>query len=322
MKIKTILLSLILVMAGFVGLSVFLQDRLSRGLVEQATKTQEALIKTGALVDNVRQLQINFKWQIQAFKDVLLRGKDAALFAKYKEEYEANLGKVTAEIGEISRQMQSAEYAPVAEVVKRLAEDHKAVTAQYSAAIEMYSKLTSENPKESGLAADVTVRGIDRQLTADIDKIAQFARERNEANAKAASEVAAKMQGEMSSQLYLVAAVLAVILVLAGAYASRSVMSVLGAEPVELRHVAEKISSGDLTATIDAHDADNESSLASQILLMQMKMRSLVIGIREEAKGALDRAREGAGTEEVVNDLRALSKSMRKFKTSAAEESA
>ena len=77
---------------------------------------------------------------------------------------------------------------------------------------------------------------------------------------------------------------------------------------------------GDLTATIPQHNLQDETSLASQLLLMQMKMRSLVIGIHGEAKGALERARSGADIEDVVLDLRALSKSMRKFKTSAIEE--
>ncbi len=323
MKIKSILLALIFTMVGFAGLSAVLQDHLSRGLIEEAAATQEALIKTGALVDEVRMLQIDFKWQVQAFKDVLLRGKDPELLARYRSEYESNLNKVTAEIEKVSGQMQSAEYGPVADSIKRLAEDHKAVSLKYSDAIELYTKLIGEKKSGGdGLAADVAVRGIDRELTADIDKIATFVRQRNEATAQAAMVAALKMHGEVSTKLYLVAGLLIMMMAAAGIFAVRQIMTVLGSEPVVLRAVAEKISNGDLTTTIASHDPDDESSLTAQLLLMQMKMRSLVIGINEEAKGALDRARGGAGMEDIINDLRALSKSMRKFKTGTAAEEA
>lgn len=320
MRIKSILLTLVVFMAVFIGISAILQDQLSRGYIEQAAATQAALIKTGALVDEVRMLQIDFKWQVQAFKDVLLRGKDPELLEKYKEEYESNLTRVAAEIGSVSSQMQTAEYGPIVETVNRLSESHKLVSSKYSGAIDLYTQLISGKTGGNGLAADEAVRGIDRQLTADIDSIAGFVRKQNEANSLAAAKAALQMHGAVSSKLYLISASLIVITVVFGMFTIRRVMSVLGAEPLVLRDVAERISEGDLTATIPQHDQEDETSLASQLLLMQMKMRSLVIGIHGEAKGALERARSGANLEDVILDLRALSKSMRKFKTSAIEE--
>jgi len=319
MKIKSILLTLIISMALFIALSALLQDQLSKGFIEQAAATQAELVKTSALVDDVRQLQLDFKWQVQAFKDILLRGRDPDLFEKYRSEYKANMGKVAARIGNVSAAMQSAEYASLADTLKRISDGHKSVSAKYSGAIDIYEHMTSKGGGH-GLEADVAVRGIDRELTADIDSLASFVRKQNEANAAAAAQTAAHMHGAVASKVYAVAALLIVLVVGAGLYALRLVMSVLGAEPHVLRSVAESISNGDLTATIPAHDTENESSLASQLLLMQMKMRSLVIGIHEEAKAALDRARGGAAMEEIVDDMRSLSKSMRKFKTSALEE--
>lgn len=319
MKIRTILLALIGVVALFTGLSAFLQDRLSEGLIDEAAATQAAFVKTSALQDEVRTVQIDFKWQVQSFKDVLLRGKDLSLWERYKSEYGANLSRVAGGIASISGELQAAEYAPIAETVKRLSEQHKVVSAKYNEALDLYTKLINEKPGNA-LAADEAVRGIDRPLTTDLDTIAAFVRARNEANAAAAAKAASSMRGEVSLKIYGVAALLAVLVVIAGMYATHLVMSELGAEPLVLRDVAERISGGDLTTTIPSHDLDNESSLASHLLLMQMKMRSLVVGIRDETKGALDRARRGASLEEVVEDMRALSKSMRKFKTGAGEE--
>ncbi len=320
MKVKNVLLALIVFVATSIGLSVFLQDMLSRGLIDEAAETQQALVRTAALADDVRLLQIDFKWQVQAFKDILLRGKDPDLFARHKNEYDANLNKVAVAIPGISGRMQSEEYAPVADAVKRLAEDHKLVSTRYSEAIDTYAKLLGKSGAAAGLAADEPVRGIDRQLTADIDTLASFTRKLTAGNAAAAAEQAAKRHAHIALKLYLVAAVLIVLVIIAGLYVMRLVMSALGAEPLLLRDVAEKIATGDLTTTIPAHDADNESSLASHLLLMQMKMRSLVTGIRDETKGALERARRGARLEDVVEDMRALSKSMRRFKTGATEE--
>ncbi len=320
MKIKSILLTFIISMAVFIGMSAVLQDLLSKGFIDHASATQAALVKTSALADDVRVLQLDFKWQVQAFKDVVLRGKDPDLYERYRKEYESNLQKVAAAIENIAAATQSAEYAPIAETAKRLAEIHKSVSAKYSAAIDMYAQVVHGKGGGNGLAADEAVRGIDRQLTADIDSVAFFVRKQNEANVQAAAEAAEHMHAAVASKLYAVAALLMALVIAAGMYAMRKVMSLLGAEPTVLRNVAESISNGDLTATITGHDTENESSLASQLLLMQMKMRSLVIGIHEEAKAALDRARAGASLDEIVDDMRSLSKSMRKFKTSALDE--
>ncbi len=267
-------------------------------------------------------LQIDFKWQVQAFKDVLLRGKSLDLWEKHKNEFDSNAQKVASGIASITARLQSPEYSAIAESVSRLAEEHKQVTAKYAAAMDLYMKAVSERSGNAAGAADEAVRGIDRSLNADVYAIADFVRQQSVANAAAAAKTVSQIRSEASVKIYVVAAMLVLLVVGAGLYAMRAVMAVLGAEPHVLRDVAEKISAGDLTTTISSHDADNEASLASQLLLMQMKMRSLVIGIRDETKGALDRARRGAGHEEIVDDIRALSKSIRKFKTGAAEEAA
>lgn len=320
MKIRTILATLVVSVAVFIGISAILQDRLSKGFIDHAAATQEALVRTSALQDDLRVLQIDFKWQVQAFKDILLRGKDPELLQKYKKEYDSNLNRVATEIEQVSSLLPVAEYSPIADTVRQLAESHKSVSAKYSGAIDIYEHLLAAKAGGEGLSADVAVRGVDRQLTADIDTIASFVRKQNEANVQAAAQAASHMHAAVASKVYAVAALLIALVVGAGAYAMRLVMSVLGAEPVVLRNVAESISNGDLTATIPAHDTENESSLASQLLLMQMKMRSLVIGIHEEAKGAIERARSGANLDQVVDDMRSLSKSMRRFKTSVIEE--
>lgn len=293
MKIRSILLALIGVVAIFIGLSAFLQDRLSKGLIDEASARQAAFVKTSALEDEVRRVQLDFKWQVQAFKDILLRGKDLALWERYKNEYASNLSKVAGGIASISGQLQSAEYAPLAETVKRLSDDHRLVSAKYSGALDLYTKLVNEKSAANVLAADEAVRGIDRPLVTDLDAIAAFVRDQNEANAAAAANAASRMRGDVAFKIYGVAAVLVLLVIGAGMYATHLIMSKLGAEPTVLQEVAERISGGDLTTTIPSHNMDNESSLASHLLLMQMKIRSLVVGIRAETKGALDRRGRG-----------------------------
>lgn len=45
--------------------------------------------------DLARQMQVAFKKQVQAWKDILIRGDDPAALAKYSDEFRALDGKVS-----------------------------------------------------------------------------------------------------------------------------------------------------------------------------------------------------------------------------------
>ena len=90
MKITTKIWLLVAVaVAAGLGASAFLVLRLK---VLQAA--YENVLSGAAHQDSARQMQVTFKKQVQAWKDVLVRGHDPAAFQQYSAEFHKHEGAV------------------------------------------------------------------------------------------------------------------------------------------------------------------------------------------------------------------------------------
>ena len=61
----------------------------------------KTFIKDGNKIEVLRGLQVELKEQVQAFKNILLRGHDPQAFAKYKGEFYSQIGEVKKHIDEL-----------------------------------------------------------------------------------------------------------------------------------------------------------------------------------------------------------------------------
>jgi len=114
--------------------------------------------------DSARLMQVTFKKQVQAWKDVLLRGHDPANLKKYSEEFHATAGKVN-EIGTSLKEQVSE--AAVRALLQDFLEAHAAVGIKYDSALEVFTQANGLNVQE----VDKLVKGQDRAATDLVDKI-------------------------------------------------------------------------------------------------------------------------------------------------------
>jgi methyl-accepting chemotaxis protein len=120
----------------------------------------------GRLIDGARSAQVDFKTQVQLWKNLLLRGQDVAEFQKY-------LGRFQRQQELVQKDLQALSLAPgLPESLKSEVEgtmaDHRKLTESYADALQHY---VSGNPA-SIFVVDEKVRGIDQQLNERIDEIA------------------------------------------------------------------------------------------------------------------------------------------------------
>ena len=103
----------------------------------------------------VAEIQYSFKLQVQEWKNILLRGEDPILFAKYYESFSNQFLTVQEKTAELS---QFIGHNPTAiEVVDEFLYIHKSILSEYAEALLIYKN----NGFNAGLA-DSHVRGIDR----------------------------------------------------------------------------------------------------------------------------------------------------------------
>lgn len=117
-----------------------------------------------AQAQKIRVLQVNFKKQVQAWKDILLRGKDDASLAKYDKEFHAQAAKVDDSAATLASQIGDSEARTG---LLNFSQQHQVLDSQYETALVEYK--TSRD----FAVADAAVKGKDRPPTDSLDAVAE-----------------------------------------------------------------------------------------------------------------------------------------------------
>ncbi len=154
---------------GYYGLSRALADA---SAIIQQTKNRGRFVTQS--VDLARSAQVNFKKQVQEWKDVLLRGRDPAAFTKHLDGFTQDESLTQENLRALGTLLSQAGLD--SSVVEKAREDHRALGLKYREALKNYDRTTS-NPQE---LVDQQVRGIDRAATDEIDGVVAQVRQFDE----------------------------------------------------------------------------------------------------------------------------------------------
>ena len=216
----------------------------------------------------VRILQVTFKKQVQAWKDILLRGKDDAALAKYSDEFQQFDEKTRSLAAELSGRITDPQ---ARSGLAGFIEQHQLLTSQYDAALSGF-RVTRDSA-----AADAAVKGKDRVPTDTLDAVVDRL-----------SDLAQQLPAEQTAQLHHTQIVLAVILTLAwlalGAWSVAFVRS-LGVRMGATVDFVRTIASGDLiTESSIPTRADELGDLVDAIAEMRDRLRVVVESIQQMAE--------------------------------------
>jgi methyl-accepting chemotaxis protein len=128
------------------------------------------------IVDEARQAQVEFKKQVQEWKDTLLRGNDPESFKKYYSQFSKENDSVQAQLLKLKKDMN--EYGMDTSSVDTLLSSHKDLYNKYNTAIKSYDT----NNKDSYQIVDTLVKGIDRKATDDMDALVKQIQESAKSN--------------------------------------------------------------------------------------------------------------------------------------------
>jgi len=136
--------------------------------VNSANERQQEALETATemlgAVDQVRSAQVNFKEQVQEWKDVLLRGGNPKDYAQYWAAFENEEKTVNADLTEARAKLEKLQFGTAP--LDKFEESHAALDAAYRAAIQQYRP----GDPASVTAVDAQVRGIDRAPTELLDR--------------------------------------------------------------------------------------------------------------------------------------------------------
>jgi methyl-accepting chemotaxis protein len=248
-------------------------------------RAADALARIEALAqaaDMARSAQVEFKIQVQEWKNILIRGGDPADFNKYRDGFEKSAARTLAELDGLKAAL-AAQGTPTAKVDDAQAA-LRALNERYHAALKSYD---GANP-ESYKLLDSQVKGIDRAPTQQIDAIVagiQDTAKTTIAMVRSDMEAAARAEHRLA-----IATVLAVLLAAAGVtvWLARGITRPIHAAVT----IARTVAAGDLTHPIVVDRKDEIGMLLEALKHMQDSLAGIVARVRSGTDTITDATRE------------------------------
>jgi methyl-accepting chemotaxis protein-1 (serine sensor receptor) len=280
------------------------------------SRAAAALARVEALADaadTARSAQVEFKIQVQEWKNILIRGSDPAAFKKYQEGFEKSAAGTLAELDKLKAAL--AAQGAATDKVDAAQAALRDLNDRYHAALKTYD---GANP-DSYKLLDQQVKGMDRAPTKQIDDIVDGI----QAYAKTTLAAMRKDRdaAEQAEKRFGIAT-FAVVLLLAAAvtvWLARSITRPLH----DAVAIARTVAAGDLTHPIAADRSDEIGMLLDSLRHMQHSLAGIVARVRsgtdtisvatsEIAQGNQDLA---ARTEEQASSVEETAASMEQLTT-------
>jgi hypothetical protein len=116
--------------------------------------------------DRARVIQVDFKKQVQEWKDILLRGHDPQDREKYQTNFFHQEAAVHQGIQQLREEITDAQARALLE---EFADAHERMGTKYRAALDLFTRDGGADPKP----ADKLVKGQDREATDQLDRIVE-----------------------------------------------------------------------------------------------------------------------------------------------------
>ncbi len=231
--------------------------------LEQASNVESA-------VDTARKVQVDFKIQIQEWKNILLRGHDAKAFAKYKEDFVKRGKEVQQGFAELEKIFAKLQLnTPLIGEAKSSLDQ---LEGKYLEALKQYDPAKVDSPQ----IVDALVKGMDRAPTEKIDQIVSFVSERSE-QIREQNRQTAQAQSDLAEKTILLALL---VLTAVGAGLTYWIITSVTRPLNSAIGIARTVASGDLTTKINVVSKDETGQLMSALKDMNENLMRIVTQVR------------------------------------------
>ncbi len=254
---------------------------------------------------------INFKSQVQEWKNVLLRGQDAAALDKYWNQFLAQEKEAMSAVREARAGVRDP---TILAKLEEFASGHKAAGERYRAALDAFRKSGDVN------ANDKLVTGIDR---APVQALEDAQRLAVEGGAMATARAVNSAETGYRTAILGTVAVMLAALVLLWLYVRRTVLSPIS----EASRFAERIEQGDLAGEIASKSSDEIGQLIGSLARMKRSLGEVVRQVRTSAEAVVTASSQVAAgttdlsqrTEEQASSLEETAASMEELSSTVRQ---
>ena len=244
------------------GLVVILVVNLGAGLYafslyQQANSRSAEVQETSSrIVASALTTQVNFKKQVQEWKNILLRGQEPGLYEVYQAQFTREEDNTRHSMRQLIALLDQD--PETRQIAQRFLEAHVQLGAAYRTALTEYEQGALGPP----LDVDQRVRGIDRQPTDLIDEVVKAALKHKELTLNA---IARDIAGVEHHIFLLMAGVMTGAVVLLILLVDRTI-----GRPIAMATaIAQRVSAGDFSTPIRVTGSDENAEMLAALKTMQ-----------------------------------------------------
>jgi methyl-accepting chemotaxis protein-1 (serine sensor receptor) len=244
-----------------------------QALQQTSQRGEAALQRSIALtmaVDRARAAQVDFKTQVQEWKNILLRGADPALLERYTAAFKKSAQQTQDGLAGVKDSL--AGLGMSTPLIDEARAAHAELGKNYLNALGSYD---SANP-ESYKTVDAQVKGMDRAPTKKIDDIVKFI---DQQAALVGQQIRAEQAAALHQARLQLGAVVLVALALGAGFMlvlARSITRPLD----EAVRIARTVASGDLSASFEVEGRDEVAAMLGALKEMHDNLAGIVARVR------------------------------------------
>lgn len=275
------------------------------------------------LVDHTRDAQVHFKKQVQAWKDLLLRGQDSDSYNKYYKEFQTEHQNVLDKLQDIEKLIKKNKIDT--SLLDKSISTQETMYNKYLDAIKNYSKDNAESYK----IVDTMVKGMDRVPTDDMDKlVTQIQNSSNNAVSNMTNK--AMKESNKSETILIIIILISIVLILFLAVLISLTYNGIAKFIKEMKTLISEIENGNLTVQGNIHSNDELGEITLLFNKFISNIREFFSETKEMSTGVANSSGEimsastnvGNGVDEIAISMSDMSKGAAKQSSSVNTASA
>ncbi|ERK31825.1 methyl-accepting chemotaxis protein [Clostridium intestinale] len=269
-KLYALIIFVIIFIVGMCTFSWYTVSKFNNSTKERLEESRSYTI----LVDEARDAQVEFKIQVQEWKNVLLRGNSKDNFDKYYNQFIQSNTNVQDKLLKLKESMKNSSLDTTS--VDTLMLNHKELFDKYSIAIKSYDINNSESYK----TVDELVSGLDRQTTSDMDSLVESIESKSTEAAEMMIKTSESDKNTFTKYLIilvglgLVATIVFTIIIMATYKGIKMFIN-------QFKSLMEQAEKGDLTIKGEIHKKDELGEVTSKFNEFITSIRNLISETKE-----------------------------------------
>jgi methyl-accepting chemotaxis protein len=274
---------------GLMGIAALLWGVAYFLSVRQATRSSRlaaTILAVAKASDATRQSQVDFKGQVQEWKDILVRGHDPAMMTKYREAFEKSEKKVQEDLQSLAHQMNALaiDSAPAQKTIQ----EHNKLGQKYREALATWK---AGDPL-AYRSVDTQVKGMDRPMVAAMGELSSSTlKESDRIRSQEEFAMAELVHRGATLQAILLTAGLAV-----GAILARAILTRIQSSIIEVSEGMGRMVDGDLSRGVKVTSSDELGQMARDFNKLLQRFQELFVELREASYQVASGATELSAT--------------------------